>query len=362
MPYILLFFCLGVFCYLTWSLLPGDAVPGAVGRLAARALDGLRRIIGEVPFAHDSSHSLLTALLTGDRSGLTAEQTAAFRDSGASHILALSGLHIGIIYLIINKLLSTLGNSPLMRRIRSTAVIILSAFYTIATGAGPSIVRAFLFILLNEVCSMFPERRSTPVRTLLVALTLQLAFHPSSITSLGFQLSYLAMTGILVLHPRLVAWYPSASPPPAHSGAGSDAAASPPLKRSGVGSDTAGHNRADRYKENSGRTNRGRTGQGRADRDIIGRIQPMRAVWKSASLAISCQIFTAPLVWLRFHTFPRYFIITNLLALPLTTAVMAGGVAAVALQGLGGCPPLLASLTDRLIQTLLFILSVISSL
>jgi len=304
LPYIFLFFCLGCFCFLSRALLPQAETPGPAGRLAAGALSGLRRLIAALPFTHGSTHSLVAALLTGDRSGLTAEQTAAFRASGASHILALSGLHLGVIYLIVSKLLSIVGNTPFLRRLRSVLIVAFSGFYTLATGAGPSIVRAFLFILIRETCSLFPERRTSPVRILMTALTLQLAFRPEVITSLGFQLSYLAMTGITLLYPRLSAWYPD---------------------------------------------------NGRA-------FQPIRRIWQAAALAVSCQIFTAPLAWIRFHSFPKYFIITNLLALPLTSALMAASVAAIAFQALGGCPALLADAVDFLAQSLLFVLDVISSL
>ena len=303
-PYCALFFVLGFFCYLSSGLLP-PAGPGPLGRMAARALAGLRRLIASIPFGHDSTGPLVTALLTGDRSGLTAEQTAAFRGSGASHILALSGLHLGVIYLIVSRMLSVFGNSIPARRVRSVLTILLAGFYTLATGAGPSIVRAFLFILIRETCALFPERRISPVRTLLMALTIQLAVQPRVITRLGFQLSYLAMSGIVILYPRLEAWYPS---------------------------------------------------------DGRRRFRPVRRIWQGAALAVSCQVFTAPLAWIRFHSFPKYFIITNLLALPLTSALMAVSVTAIALQGLGGCPSLLASAVDILSSTLLFVLDVISGL
>ena len=301
LPYCALFFILGFFCYLSAGLRPA-AGPGPVGRYAASALAGLRRLIASIGFAHDSTGSLISALLTGDRSGLTAEQTAAFRGSGASHILALSGLHLGVIYLIVSKILSIFGNSIPARRIRSILTILLAGAFTLATGAGPSIVRAFLFILIHETCAMLPERRTSPLRTLMMALTIQVALKPQVITTLGFQLSYLAMTGITVLYPRLAAWYPD----------GFSLAA--------------------------------------------------RRIWQGAALAVSCQIFTAPLVWIRFHSFPKYFILTNLLALPMTSALMAASIATLALQAFGACPPFLVYAVDLLASSLLFTLGVISSL
>jgi competence protein ComEC len=136
----------------------------------------------------------------------------------------------------------------------------------------------------------------------MMALTIQVALKPQVITTLGFQLSYLAMTGITVLYPRLAAWYPD----------GFSLAA--------------------------------------------------RRIWQGAALAVSCQIFTAPLVWIRFHSFPKYFILTNLLALPMTSALMAASIATLTLQAFGACPPFLVYAVDLLASSLLFTLGVISSL
>jgi ComEC/Rec2-related protein len=342
--------------------------------LSSRTLGGLRHLIGSLPVSSDTTRGLILALLTGDRSGLTAEQTAAFRASGASHILALSGLHLGVIYLIVSRLLSVLGNSIPARRVRSVLTILLAGWYTLATGAGPSIVRAFLFILIHETCAMFPERRTSPVRTLLMALTIQLALAPHVITSLGFQLSYLAMTGLVVLYPRLAAWYPADDDSPHHNYSDSNRSAPSPsfafsasLNTSIISSATSiGHTNSPDPASPTGSaypTNPDDSASvliTKAWDRTAGRI--LRRIWQGTALAVSCQIFTAPLVWIRFHSFPKYFILTNLLALPLTSALMAVSVAALALQGLGGCPPLLASAVDLLASTLLFVLDVISSL
>ncbi|MDO5442796.1 MAG: ComEC/Rec2 family competence protein [Bacteroidia bacterium] len=301
-----LYFCIGAFCRLSHGLCVEAGSFGALHRAAGVCLEALRGRIESLPFYHTSTNALVCALLTGDRSGLTAAQTEAFRAAGASHILALSGLHLGVIYLIAGKLLSIFGNNRTTCRIRSAAIVICSGFYTMMTGAGPSIVRAFIFIVLNEAGKLSPERSRTPARTLLVALTVQLASDPSVISSLGFQLSYLAMTGLMLLNPCLESWYPE-----------------------------------------GGR---------------LSKLDPMRRIWKTAATAISCQCFTAPLVWMRFHTFPEYFILTNMLALPLTTAIMATSVITVCLDWAGMESGLAAKAADILVQMLLAVLERISGL
>ena len=88
----------------------------------------------------------------------------------------------------------------------------------------------------------------------------------------------------------------------------------------------------------------------------------MRRIWEGAVLSISCQVFTAPLVWYRFHTFPKYFIITNLAALPLTSAVMVLSVTTTALTSFGICPEIIVLLNDKVVQLLVDCLRIISSL
>jgi competence protein ComEC len=294
------FLLLGFFAG-TVNAFPSASVFSPAG-WAETSCERLKTFIADIPFPSEDTASLLTALFTGDRSGLARETVSAFRESGASHILALSGLHLGIIYVLFDQLTRVAGQSPVARKLRFAAIVLGTGFFTLMTGASPSLVRAFLFILINEVLRLTGRPRKAS-RVLCLALLIQLVLDPSAIRSLGFQLSYLAMAGIFFLYPVLETWYPS-SP-------GWD---------------------------------------------------PFRRIWKAAALSISCQIFTGPLVWLRFHTFPRYFLLTNLLALPLTTLLMTCAVATVTLSAAGICPALLIKTTDTLCQTLQRVLEIIASM
>ena len=296
-----LFLLCGTFSFLTASF-PGGAEASFLERWAAAPAERLRAFIDRIPFPAESTAPLLKAFLTGDRSGLSRETVQVFRASGASHLLALSGLHMGILYLLLSRLLWPIGNSLPARRFRYAVTLLAAGFFTLMTGASPSIVRAFLFILLNETARLTGRPRD-PVRILSSALLLQLVLTPAVIRSAGFQLSYLAIAGIFLLYPRLEGWYPAGP-----------------------------------------------------------RFDPMRKIWKGAALSLSCQAFTGPLAWYRFHTFPTFFLLTNLLAMPLTSLLMGAAVTTLLLRGIGLCPGFLVQATDTLCSGLLWVLGIIASM
>lgn len=304
-----IFIVTGIFCSLNYHIASGipEYESGFIGSAAANAVGTLQNVIDNIPYPSETSGPLVKALLTGDKSDLTKEITGIFRDSGASHILALSGLHLGVLYLLLTRLTSPLGNSPKARKSRCSLIIVAALFYSIMTGATPSIIRAFLFITINETARLLGRKRE-PVRVLLAALTVQLALKPDVISSVGFQLSYMAMAGIFLLYPTLERIYPAPS--------GSR----------------------------------------------MSRFNPFRKIWNAAMLSISCQIFTGPIAWHYFHTFPKYFILTNLVALPLTSAIMTLSVATIALSFLEICPEPLVILNDHAMQALVFCLKIISGL
>lgn len=339
---LLLFLTAGVFCAATSTLTSLGAAAGKP--LFAGLAADFRSMISSIPFPHEGTAPLVNALLTGDRSSLDSSVMNSFRDSGASHILALSGLHLGIIYGILLKVTSIFGKHPTVKAARSLIIISLCGIYTLATGASPSLVRAFLFILVNETARL-THRSNNPLRVYCAALFIQTAINPQVISSTGFQLSYLAMAGIFLLYPALKKWYPQEETAgDMHIEKGAGLTESDGLE--GVMIDK-GCCRARRCQTSWMKT--------------IVSAAP-RKIWDAAALTISCQVFTGPLAWWKFGTFPKYFLLTNLLSLPLTSAVMLLSVSTSVLFAIGICPDFLISLTDSSASLLLFIMKVISSM
>lgn len=339
---LLLFLTAGVFCAATSTLTSLGAVAGKP--LFAGLAADFRSMISSIPFPHEGTAPLVNALLTGDRSSLDDSVMNSFRDSGASHILALSGLHLGIIYGILLKVTSIFGKHPTVKAVRSLIIISLCGIYTLATGASPSLVRAFLFILVNETARL-THRSNNPLRVYCAALFIQTAIDPQVISSTGFQLSYLAMAGIFLLYPALKKWYPQ------------EEAAGDMLIEKGAGLTESDGLEGGMIDKGCCRASRCWTSWMKT----IVSAAP-RKIWDAAALTISCQVFTGPLAWWKFGTFPKYFLLTNLLSLPLTSAVMLLSVSTSVLFAIGICPDFLISLTDSSASLLLFIMKVISSM
>lgn len=340
---LLLFLTAGVFCAAT-STLTLTSLGAVAGKpLFAGLAADFRSMISSIPFPHEGTAPLVNALLTGDRSSLDSSVMNSFRDSGASHILALSGLHLGIIYGILLKVTSIFGKHPTVKAVRSLIIISLCGIYTLATGASPSLVRAFLFILVNETARL-THRSNNPLRVYCAALFIQTAINPQVISSTGFQLSYLAMAGIFLLYPALKKWYPQE-------------AAGDMLIEKGTGPTESDGLEGMMIDKDAGRARRCRTSWMKT----IVSAAP-RKIWDAAALTISCQVFTGPLAWWKFGTFPKYFLLTNLLSLPLTSAVMLLSVSTSVLFTIGICPDFLISLTDSSASLLFFIMKVISSM
>lgn len=263
--------------------------------------DSVNNAIESLPFRKDETAALLKALITGNRTALTPELSEAFRKSGASHILALSGMHLGIVYGLMTKMISPIGNSRTAQIIRSITMISACWFYTLATGSGESMTRAFLFILLHETASIL-NRKTSLKQILYASLIMQLAIAPLSIRSVSFQLSYAAMAGIVHIHPHLSRFWPQDG------------------------------------------------------RNLF------RRIWESASLSISCQITTGPLAWLYFRSFPHHFLLANLIAAPLTGVIITSALVLLAINTIGLCPQILVNLIELSVSLMTGALKTIASM
>jgi competence protein ComEC len=280
---------------------------GWLSAAAEKAGRGMGALIDSMAFDDSQTNGIIKALLTGDRTRISSETAEGFRSSGASHILALSGLHLGIIYGMIHFMTRGLGNSKPSQAIRSSSLVSICGFYMLATGAGASIVRAFIFIVIGE-CIRLSGRQSILKNTTMTALIIHLAIMPSAIKEVGFQLSYAAIFGIAFIFPWMQGFWPG-----------------------------------DRHED------------GRFTRCT-------RWIWDSAAMSISCQITTAPLAYMYFGTFPTQFILTNLIALPLTGIIIPCSLTTLTASMLGWHPQILLDITEWMISLLCGSLDLLSTM
>ncbi|MEM8898379.1 MAG: ComEC/Rec2 family competence protein [Bacteroidota bacterium] len=141
------------------------------------------------------------AIIIGDKDLLKPEQREVFSQAGASHILAISGLHIGIIYLVLNGLLSILHAIPYGRQLKYLIILLALQAYMFATGASPAVVRAVIMFSAILVFRLSAQRYHI-LNVIALSALIQILVKPDIIHEVGFQLSYLAVIGIVWLYPK----------------------------------------------------------------------------------------------------------------------------------------------------------------
>lgn len=212
--------------------------------------------------------AIASALVLGVTDGLDNELMSAYAATGAMHVLAVSGLHVSIIYMIILWPMKSLQRSRSGRWVVAITALFMLWSYAFITGLSPSVLRAVTMFSFIAVAR--PTGQSTNIyNTLAASAFCLLIFDPYLIMSVGFQLSYLAVVGIVYLAPRLYRfWEP--------------------------------------------------------------RHWLMERVWAISTVAVAAQIATFALGLFYFHQFPNYFLLSNLAVIPIAFAVLLLGIAVLA--------------------------------
>ncbi len=196
----------------------------------------------------ESNLAVAKALILGDKSLLRPELKQSFSSAGAMHVLAVSGLHVGI---ILELLLFLFGRIPKLIKKNMAVVIALIILwvYAAVVGFSPSVVRATIMFTLLAIGRIY-SKGGNEINILLFSACLMLFYNPLLLYDIGFQLSYLAMIGILSLYrPIESAFY---------------------IRNKWV-----------------------------------------KKIWQGTSVGIAAQLFTLPVTLYYFHQFPNYFLLTN---------------------------------------------------
>ena len=148
-------------------------------------------------------NGVINALLFGQRADLSEKIQSDYRNAGVMHILAISGMHIGILYWIINLIVKSFIRS---KNARFLLVISILICFAIITGLSGSVVRAVLMFGILGSASLF-QRRTDTINVLALSLLFILIVNPYFLFDIGFQMSYLAVFSIVYLYPIIRSYF-----------------------------------------------------------------------------------------------------------------------------------------------------------
>ncbi len=209
-------------------------------------------------------YAVASAILLGNDELIDPEIRHNYAGAGAVHILCVSGMHVGIIFLIFSQLLFFLNKKKYGRIIKNILLVILIWSYAMLTGLSPSVSRAATMISMFIAAESL-QRSYDPYNILAASAFLLLVFQPMLIFNVGFQLSYAAVLGIIALYPPLF-------------------------------------------------------------RIFYFRIRLIRYLWAALAVSFSAQIGAFPVAAHYFHLFPNYFLLTNLAVFGLAYLILATGI------------------------------------
>lgn len=175
---------------------PTDTIttPTIAARRAQSVLLGRIESLG----LESDEEAVVSAMLLGEKSGITPSLRKAYSRAGASHILAISGLHVGIVAMLVWWLCGLL---PLAQRrghiVRNCVASVIMILYAVICGLSPSVVRATIMFVVAQMALGYGTSRSA-VNTLAGAVTLMLLANPNNLFDISFQMSVVAVAGILV--------------------------------------------------------------------------------------------------------------------------------------------------------------------
>lgn len=262
-----------------------------------RFRSNVTHIISTLPISEECIE-FLNATITGDASMISDDQRLKYSSSGLAHILALSGLHVGIITLFIAILLYPIDFVG-RRKFRFIITITLLWAYALMTGFSPSVTRAVIMASIF-LLSLILQRHHSPYNSLCFAAIIILVFSPNSLYNIGFQLSFVAVLSILLFAKKL--------------------------------------------------------------NPISPKRRILHTIMSLFTVSISAMIGTGIISAFYFHNFPSYFLLANAITSYLLPFVIIGGLIAIIISALGFEPSLLSKLIEFLYNIIDSVISCIITL
>ncbi|MBK8657948.1 MAG: ComEC family competence protein [Bacteroidetes bacterium] len=234
-----------------------------------------------------------SAIMLGYRDYVTGDIVRAYSSSGALHVLSVSGLHLATMFFMLNMMLNWMdGRGRKMAISKAMLILALIWIYTCLTGLSPSVLRAAMMFSLIQVGKL-TMRRMHMFNILAGSAVILMLFDPFIVTEVGFRLSYLAVLGIVYLHPKISSkWVIVSDRAPAYK-------------------------KAKWYKKPIVFL--------RNDVWWFIRYALLDFFWQLTSVSIAAQIATAPLGLYYFHQFPILFFVSNWVVIPVGNLILFSG-------------------------------------
>tara|TARA_B110000037_G_scaffold141541_1_gene160095 strand:- start:111541 stop:113571 length:2031 start_codon:yes stop_codon:yes gene_type:complete len=255
--------------------------------MAASFRDKANKALKENNFKDDEL-GVINALLLGQRQEISKELLEAYANAGAIHILAVSGLHVGIVLLILNFLFKPLEGLKNGKTIKLILVIGFLWIFAIVAGLSASVVRA-VTMFSAVVIGVQVNRPTNIYNTLVMSMFILLLIQPYFLFDVGFQLSYVAVFSIVSIQPLI---YKTWSP----------------------------------------------------------KLKVIDYFWKLFSVSLAAQLGVLPLSLYYFHQFPGLFFLSNLVIIPILGLILMVGILAIFLSLLDVLPAVLSELYSELLQ------------
>lgn len=209
------------------------------------------------------AQSVAATLILGYRDNLSRDILDAYSKTGTMHVLSVSGMHVAIVVLLLDFLLRFLDKNRNAKMIKALMMIVLVWFYSFITGLAPSVERAAIMLTFILLAKAFGKKVNI-FNIIAIAAFIILIENPFAITNVGFQLSFIAVGGLIYLQPKIYDLY------------------TPQNKFISI-------------------------------------------CWSCISVSVAAQLATAPISLYYFHQFPLYFILSNLfIALPAVLIMYTG--------------------------------------
>ena len=244
--------------------------------------------------------AVFQALILGQRRDISDELYKNYAAAGAIHILAISGLHIGILLIMLNYLLKPIERVKRGKWLKLLLILILLWSFAFLTGLSASVVRAVCMFSFLAV-GMQMRRKTGSLNSVFLSLFFLLLIDPYYLFQVGFQLSYLAVISIIIFQPLIYNL-------------------------------------------------------------LSTKIKVLDYFWKLTSVSLAAQIGVIPLSLYYFHQFPGLFLVTNLIVLPFLGIILGLGILIIVLSLANILPGILENLFSYMLSSLNSIIENIAGL